>query len=336
MRRTGVALVLWTQKVEYIWSSIGMQVDEAMWTATSLSSVTRRWAYRGGNWNLSFINKDIDSVQHPVKRTHCWSVKLRQIKVCGRPDLRPFPREVRLPRSYLPDIPAQQDLQPNWGKWSRNVCDNMWSSHGGKWLKLVSCYFEGTNALIILMIAQPSKMWKGGQASWWISELLCVVYCHERLSADPEDVQHKCLLPEDLAAAVLFCTPAAKTTKAIFDDYAGEFSQDKYKGLISKLKVRKFSYLVFSLRHPLRVKFFYELKNGSCKIYLYITMAEEELAFAEVLNMLEAEPSSGATGGIVPDLTAPGSDIPALCEQLAVLVPTGKSKDPIGVQLTNE
>ena len=61
---------------------------------------------------------------------------------------------------------------------------------------------------------------------------------------------------ENVAAIVLFYTPSAKTTKAIFDDYAGELSHDEYKGLISKLKERKFSYLVLSLRHPYGVKSF--------------------------------------------------------------------------------
>ena len=66
-------------------------------------------------------------------------------------------------------------------------------------------------------------------------------------------------------------------------------------------------------------------------------MAEQE--FAEVINLLEAEPSSGPAGSIAPDLTsltAPGPDIPALREQLAVLVSTGKAKEAIGVQLTHE
>ena len=66
-------------------------------------------------------------------------------------------------------------------------------------------------------------------------------------------------------------------------------------------------------------------------------MAEQE--FAEVTNLLEAEPSSGPAGSTVPDLTsltAPGPDIPALREQLAVLVSTGKAKEAIGVQLTHE
>ena len=67
-------------------------------------------------------------------------------------------------------------------------------------------------------------------------------------------------------------------------------------------------------------------------------MAEQE--FAEVINLLEAEPSSGPAGSsIVPDftsLTAPGHDIPALREQLAVLVSTGKAKEAISVQLTHE
>ena len=61
------------------------------------------------------------------------------------------------------------------------------------------------------------------------------------------------------------------------------------------------------------------------------------------MNLLEAEPSSRPAGSIVPDLTSlipppppPGPDIPALREQLNVLVSTGKAKEAIGVQLTHE
>jgi len=61
----------------------------------------------------------------------------------------------------------------------------------------------------------------------------------------------------------------------------------------------------------------------------------EEATFAEVINLLQTEPEpSGPSGGLVP--TAPGPDIPALREQLAVLVSTGKAKEAIGVQLTHE
>ena len=54
------------------------------------------------------------------------------------------------------------------------------------------------------------------------------------------------------------------------------------------------------------------------------------------MNLLqtEPEPSSGPAGGIVP--TVPGHYIPALREQLAVLVSAGKAKEAIGVQLTHE
>ena len=60
---------------------------------------------------------------------------------------------------------------------------------------------------------------------------------------------------ENVAAIVLFYTPSAKTMKTIFEDYAGELTQDEYKGLISKLKERKFSHLVFSLRYPYGVAY---------------------------------------------------------------------------------
>jgi len=65
-------------------------------------------------------------------------------------------------------------------------------------------------------------------------------------------------------------------------------------------------------------------------------MDAEHVLFAEVMNLLEAEPSSGSEGGVVPALTTPGPDIPALHEQLAVLVSTGKAKEAIGVQLTHD
>ena len=56
-------------------------------------------------------------------------------------------------------------------------------------------------------------------------------------------------------------------------------------------------------------------------------MAEEN-AMAEVMNLLAAEPDVA--------LPAPGPDIPALREQLAILVSTGKCKEAIGVALTHE
>ena len=58
-------------------------------------------------------------------------------------------------------------------------------------------------------------------------------------------------------------------------------------------------------------------------------MAEEnDAVMAEVMNLLEAEPAV-----IAP---APGPDIPALREQLAILVSTGQCKEAIGVGLTHE
>ena len=53
----------------------------------------------------------------------------------------------------------------------------------------------------------------------------------------------------------------------------------------------------------------------------------EEIVMAEVMNLLEAEPAA---------LPTAGPDIPALREQLAILVSTGKCKEAIGVNLTQE
>ena len=59
---------------------------------------------------------------------------------------------------------------------------------------------------------------------------------------------------ENVAAIVLFYTPSAKTTKAIFEEYAGELSHDELKQMISRLKERKFAHLIFSLRHPFSIE----------------------------------------------------------------------------------
>ena len=120
------------------------------------------------------------------------------------------------------------------------------------WLKLVSMFFKGTNTLIILDDCAASKDVKGrelvnlgfsarhiGISVWVLTQNITSITAS---------------FLENVAATVLFYTPSAKTSKAIFDDYAGELSQDKYKGLSSKVKERKFAHLVFSLRYPFGVE----------------------------------------------------------------------------------
>ena len=60
-----------------------------------------------------------------------------------------------------------------------------------------------------------------------------------------------------------------------------------------------------------------------------IRAEENDAVTAEVMNLLEVEPAC------LP-VTAPGPDIPALREQLSILVSTGKCKETIGVNLTHE
>jgi len=55
---------------------------------------------------------------------------------------------------------------------------------------------------------------------------------------------------ENVATTILFYTPLANTTKAVFGDNVCEL----YKVLISKLKAQKFVHLVFSLQHPYQIK----------------------------------------------------------------------------------
>jgi len=65
-------------------------------------------------------------------------------------------------------------------------------------------------------------------------------------------------------------------------------------------------------------------------------MAEgNDPVMAEVMSLLEAEPDS-KSHSLTDSLSLPGPDFPALREELAILVSTGKAKEAIGVQLTQE
>ena len=62
-----------------------------------------------------------------------------------------------------------------------------------------------------------------------------------------------------------------------------------------------------------------------------MNIMDEEKVMAEVMNLLEAEPAPAALPAALPSI-----DIPALREDLAILVSTGKCKEAIGVNLTHE
>ena len=131
--------------------------------------------------------------------------------------------------------------------------------HAARWLKLVSLLFEGTNTLIILDDWAASKDVKGrtgqlvnlGFSARHIG--ISVLVLTQKITSITISFRKNVAA---MAAIVLFYTPSAKTTEAIFDDYAGELSNDEYKDLISKLKERKFSYLVLLLRHPYGLSYF--------------------------------------------------------------------------------
>ena len=119
------------------------------------------------------------------------------------------------------------------------------------WLKLASYFFEKTNTLFVLDDCAASKDVKGRT-----SQLVNLGFsaCHDGISVWVLTQQITSIAKpfrENVAAIVLFYTPSGKTTKAIFEDYAGEITHDEYKELIAWLKERKFSHLVFSLRYPL-------------------------------------------------------------------------------------
>ena len=122
------------------------------------------------------------------------------------------------------------------------------------WLKVASFYFEGTNTLIVLDDCASSKDVKG-----WTGELVKLGFSarHAGISVWVLTQQLSSIAKpfrENVAAIVLFYTPSAKTTKAIFEEYAGELSHVELRQMIARLKERKYAHLIFSLRHPFTIE----------------------------------------------------------------------------------
>jgi len=122
------------------------------------------------------------------------------------------------------------------------------------WLKVSVFFLEGTNAMIILDDCAASKDVKGRTG-----ELIKLGFSarHAGLSVWVLTQQLSSiakLFRENVAAIVLFYTPSAKTLKVIFEEYAAELSQKQLKQLVARLKERKFSHLVFSLRFPFGIQ----------------------------------------------------------------------------------
>ena len=88
------------------------------------------------------------------------------------------------------------------------------------WLKVVTWLFEGTNTLIILDDCAASKDVKGRTG-----QLVNLGFSARHIGISVWVLTQKItsITPsfrENVAAIVLFYTPSAKTTKAIFEDYA--------------------------------------------------------------------------------------------------------------------
>ena len=124
--------------------------------------------------------------------------------------------------------------------------------HVEPWLKVASCFFVGTNTLIVLDDCASSKDVKGrtgelvnlgfsarhaGISVWVLAQQLSSI-------AKP--------FRENVSAVVLFYTPSS--TKAVFEEYAGELSHDDRKQMISRLKESKFGHLNFGLRFPFSIE----------------------------------------------------------------------------------
>ena len=114
------------------------------------------------------------------------------------------------------------------------------------WLALASFFFEDTNVLIILDDCATSKAVKGRR-----SQLVDLGFSgrHDGISLwvlTQHFTSIELAFRDNVDVHVLFYTRSAKTTKTIFEECAGELTQEESKELMKRIKEHKFSHLVFS------------------------------------------------------------------------------------------
>ena len=123
-------------------------------------------------------------------------------------------------------------------------------------LKFISFAFEGTNTLIIVDDCAASKDVKKKKKT---NDLVNLTFSarHKGISVWALTQQMTSIAKafrENTACLVLFYSPSAKDMKVIFENYAGDLTNEGKKRFLKKLKEVKFSHLDFSLRHPFEIK----------------------------------------------------------------------------------
>lgn len=114
------------------------------------------------------------------------------------------------------------------------------------WLKLVSSLLDGADSLIIIMCCLERRERADGEARQ--ARLFRFPRRHQRV-----DVTKK-LSERTWRRWCCLTRRRFKTTKTIFEEYAGELLRDDLRQMIARLKERKFSNLVFSLRHSFAIE----------------------------------------------------------------------------------
>ena len=122
------------------------------------------------------------------------------------------------------------------------------------YLKIIRYAFDGTNTLIILDDCVSSK-----DVKQRTNELVNLAFSarHKGISVWVLTQQMTSIAKpfrENIALLVLFYTPSAKDMKVIFENYAGDLTNDEKKTLMNKLKEVKYSHLDFSFRHPFEIE----------------------------------------------------------------------------------
>ena len=121
------------------------------------------------------------------------------------------------------------------------------------WVRIVSFVFEGTNSLSILDDCAASRDVKKRT-----NELVNLAFSarHKGLSVWVLTQQMTSIskpFRENIACLVLFYTPSRRDMKEVFDDYGGGLTSHEKLKLLGGLKKKKYSKLIFSLRHPFEV-----------------------------------------------------------------------------------
>ena len=123
------------------------------------------------------------------------------------------------------------------------------------WSSAAIFFFRGWTGSLFWTIALPQRMWKAALASWSLVAFQPAMQ-EQHLGSDTADHQHRKNIPRKRSHHRFFILRRTKPWKTSLRTMLASFVRKSTRNRWQSWKRKKFTYLVFALRYPFRIKIF--------------------------------------------------------------------------------